>query len=265
MNICRAPNDGTHPAPCEGTLDTIPDCPWRFKGALQIVRGSGRQQMVRMASLPHGGRATTIGTAGRSVVRRSVLRGPGEKAHSGAARASARHSNRGHRRVRARVALLRERGRRKAAPRSGAGHMGYGERRQALAVVPGRSLSHEVRPALIDPGGRRTTGFAKPHHSSSVSSSARPHASGTGARRRFSPPVSKQSQPAANSAATGERASFSSLRSTPERLSAKSTRSSSFTRRWKNLRSSDVGWTCHTSQILPFRSLNCRCTRARAA
>lgn len=93
-----------------------------------------------------------------------------------------------------------------------------------------------------------------------VSSSARSHASGTGASRRFSPTVSKQSHPYANSAATGARCCGSevspSRRSRPLRLSIVSTRSSSLTRRWENRRSAAVGWTCHTSHIFPCLSLN---------
>lgn len=47
----------------------------------------------------------------------------------------------------------------------------------------------------VSPDLRRTTGFATQHHCSMVSSSARSQPSGTGARRLFSPSVSKQSHP----------------------------------------------------------------------
>ena len=108
-------------------------------------------------------------------------------------------------------------------------------------------------------GPHLTTRFAACSHVASLSGPASSHPVGTGASRRFSPSLSKQSQPLLNSVATTTlRRNGLLRRSLDPRRSANPSNVSAvpaeLARRSAFLRSAAAGVTSHTSHRLPLES-----------
>lgn len=103
-------------------------------------------------------------------------------------------------------------------------------------------------------GPQATTRLAMRHHSATWASLALIQFTGTGARRRFSPPLAKQSQPELNSVATAPRLPGCARRSPITRCSMRKTAFSTGDRRSIRRRSIEEGCTIHTSHIWPLAS-----------
>src|SRR5947209_15791156 len=113
------------------------------------------------------------------------------------------------------------------------------------------SSGSQVGPHLITP-------FAIRHHSATWVSGALIQLTGTGARRRFSPLLAKQSQPLLYSEATAPRVPEWARRSPSTRCSIRNTAFSIGERRSIFRRSMDEGCTIQTSQRRPRASRNVR-------